>query len=110
GFSDSSFDSQRTNPWGQAPALGNAPFRRLVLANAEYWLNTFGFDGLRLDATHELEPGGDPHILSALSQVARACQPRAVLIAEDNRNDPRSLLERGIDAVWSDDFHHVLHV
>jgi maltooligosyltrehalose trehalohydrolase len=32
------------------------------------------------------------------------------LVAEDNRNDPRALLARGIDAVWSDDFHHVLHV
>jgi maltooligosyltrehalose trehalohydrolase len=33
-----------------------------------------------------------------------------VLIAEDERNDPRSLLKHGIDGVWSDDFHHVLHV
>jgi maltooligosyltrehalose trehalohydrolase len=33
-----------------------------------------------------------------------------VLIAEDERNDPNSLLSHGVDAVWSDDFHHVLHV
>jgi len=63
-----------------------------------------GIDGLRLDATHELEPGGAPHILEALSQLARTCSPPAVLIAEDNRNDPRTLLAHGIDAVWSDDF------
>ena len=109
-FSDSYFDAQRTNAWGQAPALEAQPFRRLVLSNAEYWLNTFGFDGLRLDATHALEPGGDPHILAELSRVARACEPPAVLIAEDERNDPRSLLNHGIDGAWSDDFHHVLHV
>ncbi len=109
-FSGSYFDAGRKNPWGQAPALEKPAFRRLVLSNARYWLNSFGIDGLRLDATHELEPGGDPHILQALSQVARACQPPAVLIAEDSRNDPRTLLAHGIDAVWSDDFHHVLHV
>jgi len=109
-FSDSYFDAERTNAWGQAPALGKAPFRRLVLSNADYWLNRFGFDRLRLDATHELEPGGDPHILRALADLARACEPRAALIAEDNRNAPRALLAHGVDAVWSDDFHHVLHV
>jgi len=109
-FSGSYFDAQRPNPWGQAPALEKPAFRRLVLSSAAYWLNTLGIDGLRLDATHELEPGGEPHILQALSRIARACDPPAVLIAEDNRNDPRALLAHGIDAVWSDDFHHVLHV
>jgi len=109
-FSRSYFDAQRDGPWGRAPALESPPFRQLVLSNAAYWLNELGIDGLRLDATHELEPGGDPHILRDLSLVARACAPPAVLIAEDNRNDPRTLLAHGIDAVWSDDFHHVLHV
>jgi len=109
-FSDSYFDAQRKNAWGQAPALEKPAFRRLVLDNAAYWLNTLGFDGLRLDATHELEPGGEPHILQALSEIARRCEPPAVLIAEDNRNDPRSLLAHGVDAVWSDDFHHIVHV
>jgi maltooligosyltrehalose trehalohydrolase len=109
-FSGSYFDAQRANPWGQAPALEKPAFRRLVLSSASYFLDTLGFDGLRLDATHELEPGGDPHILQALAGIARACDPRAILIAEDNRNDPQALLAHGVDAVWSDDFHHILHV
>jgi maltooligosyltrehalose trehalohydrolase len=109
-FSDAYFDDQRRSPWGRAPALEKPAFRRLICDNTRYWLNTFGFDGLRLDATHELEPGGDPHILRMLSGIAHACTPPAVLIAEDSRNDPKSLLEHGIDAVWSDDFHHALHV
>jgi maltooligosyltrehalose trehalohydrolase len=109
-FSDAYFDGQREGPWGKAPALEKPAFRRLICDNARYWLRTFGFDGLRLDATHELEPGGDPHILTELSRIARACTPPAVLMAEDNRNDPEALLEHGIDAVWSDDFHHALHV
>ncbi len=109
-FSDGYFDSERTNPWGKAPALEKPAFRRFVCDNARYWLNTFGFDGLRLDATHELEPGGEPHILASIARVAEGCTPPAVLMAEDSRNQPNVLLEHGIGAVWSDDFHHSLHV
>ena len=109
-FSESYFAADRQTPWGAAPALEKPAFRRLILDNADYWLNTLGFDGLRLDATHELEPGGQPHILSELAQQVHARSADAVLIAEDNRNDPQLLLGRGIDAVWSDDFHHSVHV
>jgi maltooligosyltrehalose trehalohydrolase len=109
-FSDSYFDSGRDNPWGKAPAFEKAAFRRLVLDSASYWLNDVGFDGLRIDAAHELEPGGDPHILQALSAIAKACMPTAVLTAEDDRNDPAAMFELGIDAVWSDDLHHAIHV
>ncbi|HKO53536.1 MAG TPA: alpha-amylase family glycosyl hydrolase [Polyangiaceae bacterium] len=109
-FSDSYFDSERNNAWGKAPALDKAAFRRLVLDSARYWLEDVGFDGLRIDAAHELEPGGNPHILQELAAVAKACSPPAVLIAEDDRNHPGALFELGIDAVWSDDFHHSIHV
>ncbi len=109
-FSDSYFDSGRDNPWGKAPALEKAAFRRLVLESARYWLQDIGFDGLRIDAAHELEPGGDPHILQDLSAIAKACSPPAVLTAEDDRNDPAALFELGVDAVWSDDLHHSIHV
>ena len=109
-FSDSYFDGGRASPWGAAPALEKAAFRRLVLDSARYWLSEVGFDGLRIDAAHELEPGGDPHILQDLSAIAKACSPPAVLIAEDDRNHPAALFELGVDAVWSDDFHHCMHV
>ena len=109
-FSDAYFDASRKNPWGAAPALEKPAFRRLILDNARHWLQGIGFDGLRLDATHELEPGGTPHILSELAALARSCSPPAALIAEDSRNDPQALLAYGVDAVWSDDFHHAAHV
>ncbi len=108
-FSDSYFDSERENAWGKTPALEKAAFRRLVLESAHYWLQDVGFDGLRIDAAHELEPGGDPHILKDLSMIAKACSPRAVLTAEDDRNDPIALFELGVDAIWSDDLHHSIH-
>ena len=109
-FSDSYFDSVRNNPWGKAPAFDSQAFRRLVTESARYWLADVGFDGLRLDAVHELEPGGDPHILQDLANIARGCSPPAFIAAEDDRNDPASLFAHGIDAVWSDDFHHTVHV
>ncbi|MEI9949034.1 MAG: alpha-amylase family glycosyl hydrolase [Pseudomonadota bacterium] len=109
-FSDSYFDSGRENAWGKAPALDKVAFRRLVLDSARYWLSEVGFDGLRIDAAHELEPGGDPHILQELSAIAQACSPRAVLTAEDDRNHPAALFKLGVDAVWSDDIHHSIHV
>lgn len=109
-FSDSYFNSGRDNPWGKAPAFEQASFRRLVLDSARYWLQDVGFDGLRIDAAHELEPGGNPHLLQELAAVAKACSPPAVLTAEDDRNHPAALFEYGVDAVWSDDFHHCVHV
>jgi maltooligosyltrehalose trehalohydrolase len=109
-FSESYFDSGRDNAWGKAPAFDKYAFRKLVVDSARYWLEDIGFDGLRLDAVHELEPGGHPHILEHLSAMARSCNPPAFLVAEDDRNDPAALFARGIDAVWSDDFHHSVHV
>src|SRR5262249_23260850 len=34
---------------------------------------------------------------------------KLVLIAESDENDPRLVLEFGLDAMWSDDFHHAVH-
>lgn len=109
-FSDNYFHHERHNPWGRAPDLEKRAFRQLVLENARYWLEDLGLDGLRIDAAHELEPGGEPHILLELAEIAQNCSPPAVLIAEDDRNDPGALLAFGLDAVWSDDFHHAVHV
>jgi len=109
-YSDSYFDSERHTPWGAAPALDKAAFRHLVLESARYWLSDVGFDGLRIDAAHHLEPGGAPHILRDLSAIAKGCSPPALLSVEDDRNDPAALFELGVDAVWSDDLHHCLHV
>jgi maltooligosyltrehalose trehalohydrolase len=109
-YSEQYFHATRTNSWGAAPELEAPPFRNLVVSCARHWLEEYGFDGLRLDATHELEPGGAPHIVREIAAIAAEQSPPAVLIAEDNRNDPGALFAMGVDAVWSDDFHHSLHV
>jgi len=111
-FSDSYFDKvNANNHWGRAPALGQTAFRRLLCDNARYWLDTFGFDGLRLDATHELDARAviRTFLNGALSRRARL---HASCRADRRRQPqrPKGLIARGIDAVWSDDFHHALHV
>jgi maltooligosyltrehalose trehalohydrolase len=83
------------------------------------WLEDYHVDGLRLDAVHALEDTSDPHLLEELAvEVAAwsAHQGRPLtLIAESDLNDPVMVTPReaggyGLDAQWSDDFHHALHV
>src|SRR5207248_1823241 len=75
-------------------------------------------DGLRLDAVHAIFDFGARPILRAVKEVAddagRRAGRTAHVIAESDLNDPRLLLppERGgygLDAQWSDDFHHAVH-
>ncbi|MDO5287669.1 MAG: malto-oligosyltrehalose synthase [Actinomycetia bacterium] len=108
--------------WGQVVNLDgrlSAETRRYVIDNALMWFQEMHVDGLRLDAVHALVDESETHLLEELSaEVAElaAHQKRPlVLIAESDQNDARLVLPReaggmGIDAQWSDDFHHALHV
>jgi maltooligosyltrehalose trehalohydrolase len=110
------------NTWGDLVNLdgeGSSEVRRLILDNALMWLRDFHVDGLRLDAVHALEDSSPVHLLEEMSiEVAAlsAHQNRPLtLIAESDLNDtgmvaPREAGGRGLDAQWSDDFHHAVHV
>jgi maltooligosyltrehalose trehalohydrolase len=72
---------------------------------------------LRLDAVHGFVDRSAVHFLEQLSVEVAALQAtvgrRLVLIAESDLNDPRVVQPReaagyGMDAQWSDDFHHAL--
>jgi maltooligosyltrehalose trehalohydrolase len=105
------FTTDVKTPWGDAPDFAHAPMRRLVLENARYWLAEYGFDGLRLDATHEIvDPSDDRHILAEIVTLAHAMTPPRKVFFEDERNDPKTILRAGADGVWADDLHHQLHV
>ncbi len=95
-------------PWGAAPDFTHAPMRELVLGNVRHWLDEFGIDALRLDATHAIVDSSTPHILRAIADEAHA-RDRLVFF-EDERNDPSLVTEHGADAIWADDFHHAVHV
>jgi maltooligosyltrehalose trehalohydrolase len=112
-------DSHRT-PWGGAVNLedaGSHQVRRFFVDNALMWLRDYHIDGLRIDAVHAFVDRSAIHFLEQLAievEALEACLARRlVLIAESDLNDPRLVTPReaggfGIDAQWSDDFHHAL--
>jgi maltooligosyltrehalose trehalohydrolase len=113
--------SRYSTPWGSAvnfDGRGSDEVRRLVCDNALTWMREYHIDGLRLDAIHAIVDASPRHLLAQLSaetaDLAQETGRRLVLIAEDDLNDPRIVtpIERGgygLDAQWSDDFHHALH-
>ena len=115
------FTDAHLTPWGPAVNLdqaGSDEVRSFVVQNALMWLRDYHLDGLRLDAVHALEDNRARHILEELADAADAFAASAgrpaVLVAESDLNNPRLITAReaggyGLDAQWSDDFHHALH-
>lgn len=114
-------DRHRTN-WGNAVNLdgpGSDEVRRYLCDNALAWIRDYHVDGFRLDAVHALVDRSATHFLEQLAGEVDAIENelgrRVLLIAESNQNDPRLVQPRGtsgygLDAQWSDDFCHALHV
>ncbi|MCB0911703.1 MAG: malto-oligosyltrehalose trehalohydrolase [Propionibacteriaceae bacterium] len=93
--------------------------RRLIAENLRFWFVDMHVDALRLDAVHALVDTSEVHLLEELGLVASDLSAHLrrplTLIAESDQNDPRLVRPReaggyGVDAQWSDDFHHALHV
>jgi maltooligosyltrehalose trehalohydrolase len=111
---------RHSTPWGDAvnfESEGSDEVRRFFCDNALMWMRDFHIDGLRLDAVHEFVDRSAVHFLEQLSAevevLASKLGGRKVLIAESDLNDPKIVRPReaggyGIDAQWSDDFHHAL--
>ncbi|HLY84662.1 MAG TPA: DUF3459 domain-containing protein, partial [Acidimicrobiales bacterium] len=115
------FTQRYTTPWGEAVNFDGPEsdeVRRFFVDNALMWLRDYHCDGLRLDAVHAIVDTSATHILEELAREVgdfAAQAGRTVwLVAESDRNDPRIVKTPdtggyGIDAQWSDDFHHALH-
>lgn len=115
------FTTAHQTPWGPAinfDQAGSDEVRAFVIENALSWLRDFHLDGLRLDAVHAICDNRAVHILEELSAEVEALSAHLgrelLLIAESDSNDPRLVSPReaggmGLDAQWSDDFHHALH-
>ncbi len=112
------FTDKHDTPWGSAINLDDthsAGVRQMFIQNALMWLGEYHFDGLRLDATDALKDDTSPHFLAELTEHVAALEhgPRRILVAEDHRNlntvvRPRDKGGYGLDAVWVDDFHHLV--
>jgi maltooligosyltrehalose trehalohydrolase len=108
-------------PWGPAMNLDGADsdeVRRFIVDNALMWLRDYHLDGLRIDAVHAIVDTSAVHILEQLAMEVGGLEAELSrslwLIAESGLNDPRLVRPRdvggyGLDAQWSDDFHHALH-
>lgn len=114
------FTDMYHTPWGSAVNLdnrGSDEARRFFLDNALMWMRDYHVDGLRLDAIHAFQDDSAIHFLEQLSaeteQLSAHLGRHLFLIAESDLNDPRVIRSRdahgfGIDAQWTDDFHHAL--
>ncbi|HEY5454126.1 MAG TPA: malto-oligosyltrehalose trehalohydrolase [Acidothermaceae bacterium] len=110
-----------STPWGQAVnycGAGSNEVRRYIIDNALMWLRDYRIDGLRLDAVQAILDTSATHVLEELAVEVSALSDEVgrplALIAESDLNDPRLITARdaggyGLDAQWSDDFHHALH-
>ncbi len=115
------FTDRYRTPWGPAinyDGPGSDAVRHFVISNALYWITEYHIDALRLDAVHGIYDFSAVHILKELSDAVHTEAGRlgrtALLIAESDLNDSRIISPPaeggyGLDAQWSDDFHHALH-
>jgi maltooligosyltrehalose trehalohydrolase len=114
------FNANHSTPWGSAvnfEEAGATEVRRYLIDNALMWLRDYHIDGLRLDAVHAFNDRTAIHFLEQLEGEVKRLEARLVkhfvLIAESDLNDPRIVKAEeaggyGLDAQWSDDFHHAL--
>ncbi|MHB1042387.1 MAG: malto-oligosyltrehalose trehalohydrolase [Eubacteriales bacterium] len=115
------FTGRYRTPWGAAlnfDGPGSDEVRRYFIENALYWVKSLHIDGLRLDAVHAImDMSAQPfleELAAAVHRLAGRLGRRVYVIAESDLNDPRLIRPRavggyGLDAQWSDDFHHSLH-
>jgi maltooligosyltrehalose trehalohydrolase len=115
------FTDRHKTPWGDAinyDQSGSEGVREYVVENARYWIREYHLDGLRLDAVQTIQDDSHTHILAEIKDnvaaLAKELGRQVCVIAETDENDerivrPRSSCGYGLDAVWSDDFHHAVH-
>ncbi len=109
------FTDRYDTPWGSAVNFdgeGSGHVREYFIHNALYWLEEYGFDGLRLDAVHAIKDSSETHFLDELAGRVRegpGHHRHVHLVLENDAKEARYL--RGpYDAQWNDDLHHALHV
>lgn len=115
------FTGKHQTPWGEAinyDQPGSEGVRRYFVENALYWVREYHMDGLRLDAVQTIKDDSPTHILAEVKENVTALAAElgrtVCVIAETDENDEKLVLPVeargfGLDAIWSDDFHHAIH-
>lgn len=115
------FTDQHHTPWGEAINYDQVccqGVRDYVVQNALYWIREYHLDGLRLDAVQTIFDDSPIHILAEIkkrvAELAGELGRQVCVIGETDQNDaklvrPPAQDGYGLDALWSDDFHHAVH-
>lgn len=115
------FTDRYRTPWGKAinyDGPESDEVRRYIVSNALYWVTEYHIDALRLDAIHGIYDFSAVHMLRELADavhtIGRQLGRSILVIGESDLNDVRVIAPPteggyGLDAQWSDDFHHALH-
>jgi maltooligosyltrehalose trehalohydrolase len=114
------FTAHHKTPWGEAINYddhGCEHVRRYVVENALFWIREYHLDGLRLDAVQTIKDDSPKYILAEIQEnvqaLAASLNRKVMVIAETDENDARYVgpppAGDGLDAIWSDDFHHAVH-
>jgi len=115
------FTDRHKTPWGNAINFDGRrakTVRRFFIENALYWLEEYGFDGLRIDAVHAIFDNSTTHVLYELAEAVRQGPGRERhihLMLENDANESHFLRQPGNSkkscyaAQWNDDIHHAFH-
>ncbi|WP_276133155.1 malto-oligosyltrehalose trehalohydrolase [Polluticoccus soli] len=116
------FTNKYSTPWGSAINFDDAwcdGVRRYFIENVLMWFRDFHIDALRMDAVHAIKDFSPSHILEDMRKYVDELMvksgQRHYLIIESDLNDTRfidTVKNRGygMDAQWTDEFHHSLRV
>ena len=115
------FTERHRTPWGAAvnfDEAGSDFVRDYFVGSALYYVERCHIDVLRVDAVHAIiDTSARPFLRELTRAVHRQGEHQgrnAYVVAESDLNDARviesvELNGLGMDAQWSDDFHHALH-
>ena len=116
------FNPRHRTPWGAAINFDgehSRTVRDFFIHNALFWLEEYRFDGLRIDAVHEIIDDSRPDIVNEIGAAVHAGpgRSRAVhLVLENDHNGAHYLVRDEAhrpacaSAQWNDDIHHAAHV
>lgn len=116
------FTNKYHTPWGNAVNFDDAGcdhVRRYFIENALMWFRDFHVDALRMDAVHAIKDFSPKHILREIrehvDELMKATGRTHYLIVECDLNDTRFIAPvsehgYGMDAQWTDEFHHALRI